>query len=64
MRVSENKILRRIFGNAKEEGKGGWRKLRGDKVNNPFSLLNIIRQIKLRKGCMKGPYRMHRSDKK
>jgi hypothetical protein len=45
LRVSENRVLRRIFGPKREED-GSWRKLHNDEHHNLFSLPNIVRVIK------------------
>jgi hypothetical protein len=45
MRVSENGVLRRIFGAYEGEVTGGWRKLHNEKLHNFYSP-NIIRIIK------------------
>jgi hypothetical protein len=47
LRVSENRVLRRIFGPKGEED-GSWRKLHNDELHSPFSSLNIVRVIKSR----------------
>jgi hypothetical protein len=46
MRVYENRVLRRIFGTARDEVTGGWRKLFNEELHNLYSLTNIIRMIK------------------
>jgi hypothetical protein len=48
LRVSENRVLRRIFGPKREED-GSWRKLRNDEIHNMYSLINIVRMIKSRR---------------
>jgi hypothetical protein len=45
-RVSENRVLRRIFGPKREEVAGGWRRLHNEKLHNLYSSLNIIRMIR------------------
>jgi hypothetical protein len=47
LRVFENRVLRRIFGPKREEGRL-WRKLHNDKLHSLYSSLNIVRVIKLR----------------
>jgi hypothetical protein len=47
LRVSENRVLRRIFGPKREEN-GLWRKLHNDELHSLCSLLNIVRVIKSR----------------
>jgi hypothetical protein len=46
LRVSENRVLRRIFGPKREEVAGDWRRLHND---NFYALPNIIRVIKSRR---------------
>jgi hypothetical protein len=46
--VSENRVLRRIFGPKREED-GLWRKLHNDELHNLYSSPNIIRVIKSRR---------------
>jgi hypothetical protein len=48
LRVSENRVLRRIFGPKREED-GSWRKLHNDELHNLYSSPNIVRVIKLRR---------------
>jgi hypothetical protein len=48
LRVSENKVLRRIFGPMRDEITGGWRKLHNGKLHNLYSSPTIIRIIKSR----------------
>jgi hypothetical protein len=46
-------VLRRIFGQNRDEVTGGWRKLHHDELHNLFSLYSspsIIRIIKSKKG--------------
>jgi hypothetical protein len=45
LRVSENRVLRKIFGPTREED-GSWRKLHNDELHDLYSSLNIIRVIK------------------
>jgi hypothetical protein len=40
-RVSENRVLRRIFGPKREED-GSWRKLHNDELHSLYSSLNIF----------------------
>jgi hypothetical protein len=47
--VSENRVLRRIFGPKRDEVTGKWRKLHNDKFHILYSSRNIIRQIKSRR---------------
>jgi hypothetical protein len=46
LRVFENRVLRRIFGQKKDEVIGNWRKLRNEEFHNLYSSPNIIRMIK------------------
>jgi hypothetical protein len=48
LRVSENRVLTRIFGPKREED-GSWRKLHNDELHNPYSSPNIVRVIKSRR---------------
>jgi hypothetical protein len=45
LRISENRVLRRIFGPKREED-GSWRKLHNDEIHNLYSSPNIVRMIK------------------
>jgi hypothetical protein len=47
LRVSENRVLRRIFGTEREED-GSWRKLHNDELNSLYSSPNIVTVIKSR----------------
>jgi hypothetical protein len=49
LRVFENRVLTRIFGLMKDEGKGKWRKLHNEEVHDLYSSPNIIRIIKSRR---------------
>jgi hypothetical protein len=42
LRVSENRVLRRIFGPKREED-GSWRKLHNDELHSLYSSPNIVR---------------------
>jgi hypothetical protein len=44
--VSENRVLRRIFGPKGDEVTGEWRKLHNVELNDLYSSTNIIRVIK------------------
>jgi hypothetical protein len=48
LRVSENRVLRKIFGPKREED-GSWRKLHNDELHNLYSSPNIVRVIKSRR---------------
>jgi hypothetical protein len=41
--VSENRVLRRIFGPKREEVAGGWRRLHNEELHNLYTSLNIIK---------------------
>jgi hypothetical protein len=43
LRVSENRMLRRIFGPKRDEVMGEWRKLHNEELHNLYSSPNIIR---------------------
>jgi hypothetical protein len=47
--VSENRVLRRIFGPNRDEVTGEWRKLHSGELHNLYSSPDIIRQIKSRR---------------
>jgi hypothetical protein len=47
--MSQNRILRRIFGPKRKEVTGDWRKLRNKELHNLHSSPNIIRMIKSRR---------------
>ena len=44
----ENRVLRRIFGPKRDEVTGDWRKLHNEKLNDLYSLPNIVRKTKPR----------------
>jgi hypothetical protein len=48
LRVSENRVLRKIFGPKREED-GSWRKLHNDELHSLYSSSNIVRVIKSRR---------------
>jgi hypothetical protein len=48
LRVSENRVLRRIFGFKRNEKIGGWRKLHNEELHNLYSSPNNIIMIKRR----------------
>jgi hypothetical protein len=48
LRVSENSVLRRIFGPKREEDRS-WRKLHNDELYSLYSSPNIVRVIKSRR---------------
>jgi hypothetical protein len=43
LRVSENRVLRRIFGPKTGKASGSWRKLHNDEVHNLYSSSDITR---------------------
>jgi hypothetical protein len=47
--VSENRVLRRIFGLKRDEVTGGWRKLKNEELHNLYSSPSTIRMIKSRR---------------
>jgi hypothetical protein len=49
LRVSENRVLRRIFGPKRDEVTGEWRKMHNEELHILYSSPNIIRQIKSRR---------------
>jgi hypothetical protein len=48
LRVSENRVLRGIFGPKREEVAGGWRRLHNEELHNLYASPNIITVIKPR----------------
>ena len=48
LRVSENSVLRRVFGSKRHEVTGEWRKLHNEELSDPYSLRNIVRVVKSR----------------
>jgi hypothetical protein len=49
LRVSENRMLRRVFGPKRDELTGEWRKLRKGELTDLYSLPNIVRVVKSRR---------------
>jgi len=49
MRVSENRVMRKIFGHTREEVVGCWRRLHNEELHNLFTSPNIITVIKPRR---------------
>jgi hypothetical protein len=47
--VSENRVLRRMFGPKMEEVVGSWRRLHNEELHNLYTTPNIIRVIKWRR---------------
>jgi hypothetical protein len=61
--VSENRVLRRMFGLKRDEVTGGWKKLHNEELHNLYSSPSIIRMIKSRRMRMAGHVaRMGRRD--
>jgi hypothetical protein len=48
LRVSKNRVLRRIFEPKRDEVTGGWRKLHNEEFHNLYCSPSIIRMIKSR----------------
>jgi hypothetical protein len=49
LKVFENRVLRRIFGQKRNEVIGGWRKLYNEEFHNVYSSSIIIRMMKSRR---------------
>ena len=49
LRVSENRVLRRIFGPKRDRVTGEWRKLHNEELNDLYSSPSIVRVIKPRR---------------
>ena len=49
LRVSENMVLRGIFGPRRDEVTGEWRRLRNEELNDLYCSPNIVRVIKWRR---------------
>ena len=49
LRVSENRVLRRVFGPKRYEVTGEWRKLHKEELRDLYSLPNIVRVVKARR---------------
>ena len=45
LRVSENRVLRKVFGPKRDEVAGEWRKLHNEELNDLYSLPNIVREV-------------------
>jgi hypothetical protein len=50
LRVSQKRVLRRIFGPKRDEVAGEWRKLHNEELHNLYSSLDIIRQVRTSQG--------------
>jgi hypothetical protein len=49
LRVSENRVLRRIYGPKRDEVTGGWRKLHNEVLHGLYSSPSVVRVIKARR---------------
>jgi hypothetical protein len=49
LRVFENRVLRRVFGPKRDEVTGEWRKLHNKKLNDLYSIPNIVGVVKSRR---------------
>jgi hypothetical protein len=49
LRVSENRVLKRIFGPKSDEVRGEWRKLNNEEFNDLYSTSKSLRVIKSRR---------------
>ena len=49
LRVSQNRVLRRIFGPKRDEVRRQWRKLHNEELNDLYCSPNIVRVIKSRR---------------
>jgi hypothetical protein len=49
LRVSENRVSRRIFGPKRDEVTRGWRNLHNEELHNLYSSPSIIRMTKSRR---------------
>jgi hypothetical protein len=49
LRVSENRVLRRIFGPKRDEVTREWRKVHNKELNDLYCSSDIVRVIKLRR---------------
>jgi hypothetical protein len=47
--VSQNRVLRRIFGPRREEVAGGWRRLHNEELRNLCTSPNVMRVIESRR---------------
>jgi hypothetical protein len=50
--VSENRVLRRIFGPKRDEVTGGWRKLHNEEIHNctPPNIIKLLMSRRMRGG--------------
>jgi hypothetical protein len=58
LRLSENRVMNRIFRLMTDEVTGEWRKLHDEELHNLYLSSNIIRQIKSRRRGEKGMWHM------
>jgi hypothetical protein len=49
LRVSENRVLRKIFGSKGEDMAGAWRRLHNEELHKIYPSPNVIKVIKSRK---------------
>jgi hypothetical protein len=49
MRISWNRVQRRIFGPQRDEVAGGWRRLQNEELHNLYNSPYMIREIKPRR---------------
>ena len=56
LRVSENRVLRRVFGPTRDEVTGEWRKLHIEELSDLYSLPNIVRVVKSRRMRWEGEF--------
>jgi hypothetical protein len=47
--VFENRVIRAVFGPAREKGTGGWRKLHVEELDDLYLSPGVINVIKLRR---------------
>jgi hypothetical protein len=63
--VSENGVVRKLFGSKREEASGDWRRLHNEELHNLYALPNIIRGvIKLKMGEIGGEFSTHEINEK
>jgi hypothetical protein len=56
LKVSENRVLRRIFGPKRDEVRGGWSILHNEELCYLYSSSNIIRMINSRRMRWRGAW--------